>query len=547
MSRYRYPALALVLWSGLLVLLLVRVYAPLSRLQQALAMGGIVLATLAAALLCWFWAHRRMPVLPLGMEKTLAGLPSGLHTESPVFLWYDPFAIVRAEGDVIQDANAVWLIIADPMQMVPLAESVRRWRGQGPDAALFAIDPGQVFKLPELTHRMQSWRYALRDVQKRCGHLSTWLLVQGGAANAAVAGTGSAPWRGFLRNGSAEPLNVTVLLDSLLRQLDISARSGSDSVIVRQDVEAQSRLRWLHQILPPLFAGDTGALPEQCFHGVLMTAAGGTRAGNLFSGWIAQAQALAPAVVDAAAGTSPFPLPLVAQIQRVARLSPLRRGLLHGLIITTLAAMLAMTLSARNNRQLLHAVNADLQAYRSEPVDQTESRRLAWEQLNADRQLLFDYEHAGVPWRLGWGLYRAGAVLPVLEQDISSYRKPVPPPTLISLDSLSLFASGEVRLKPDANRALVGALVELTTHPDKGVVIAGHTDNSGNAKANQALSEARAAAVRDWFVSMSSLPASHFAIQGYGDSRPLVPNDSPENKARNRRVEITLVPDLAAH
>jgi outer membrane protein OmpA-like peptidoglycan-associated protein len=223
------------------------------------------------------------------------------------------------------------------------------------------------------------------------------------------------------------------------------------------------------------------------------------------------------------------------------------RVVLHGLTVTALAVMLAMMLSARNNRLLLRGLQADLRAWHTAQADQAEPRRVALEQLKADRQQLLQYERTGVPWKQGWGLYHASVLLPVLEREIAAYRPPAPAPTLISLDSLSLFASSEARLKPDANRALVGALVEITAHPDKRVVIAGHTDNSGNPRANQALSEARASAVKDWFVAMSSLPASHFAVQGYGDSRPLVPNDSPENKARNRRVEITLVPDLPAH
>jgi outer membrane protein OmpA-like peptidoglycan-associated protein len=59
------------------------------------------------------------------------------------------------------------------------------------------------------------------------------------------------------------------------------------------------------------------------------------------------------------------------------------------------------------------------------------------------------------------------------------------------------------------------------------------------------LSIARAAAVRDWLIDASGMPATQFAIQGYGDTRPIANNDAPEGRAKNRRVEITLVPEAA--
>jgi outer membrane protein OmpA-like peptidoglycan-associated protein len=75
------------------------------------------------------------------------------------------------------------------------------------------------------------------------------------------------------------------------------------------------------------------------------------------------------------------------------------------------------------------------------------------------------------------------------------------------------------------------------------VLIAGHTDSVGRPDSNLTLSEARAAAVRDWLADASDIPASHFAIQGYGDTRPKRSNDTGAGREANRRVEITLVPD----
>jgi outer membrane protein OmpA-like peptidoglycan-associated protein len=85
----------------------------------------------------------------------------------------------------------------------------------------------------------------------------------------------------------------------------------------------------------------------------------------------------------------------------------------------------------------------------------------------------------------------------------------------------------------------------IKSHPDKRILVAGYTDNAGNAESNLTLSSARAAALRDWLIDASGIPSTQFAIQGYGDTRPIADNDTAEGRAKNRRVEITLVPDTS--
>lgn len=92
----------------------------------------------------------------------------------------------------------------------------------------------------------------------------------------------------------------------------------------------------------------------------------------------------------------------------------------------------------------------------------------------------------------------------------------------------------------------MSALVAIRERPGGLVVIAGHTDNTGNPAHNQLLSLKRAEAVRDWMRDTGGVPESCFAVQGYGESRPVAPNGTPEGRARNRRVEITLLPGANA-
>jgi len=72
------------------------------------------------------------------------------------------------------------------------------------------------------------------------------------------------------------------------------------------------------------------------------------------------------------------------------------------------------------------------------------------------------------------------------------------------------------------------------------VRIEGHTDSDGSDADNQTLSEGRAAAVRDYLVSQG-VAAARLVAQGFGETRPVAPNDTMANKAKNRRVDLIIV------
>ncbi len=77
----------------------------------------------------------------------------------------------------------------------------------------------------------------------------------------------------------------------------------------------------------------------------------------------------------------------------------------------------------------------------------------------------------------------------------------------------------------------------LEKFPNVPIEIAGYTDNQGDAVANLDLSERRAQAAFDYFVSKGQDPA-RFVVQGYGEESPVASNDTAEGRARNRRIEF---------
>lgn len=80
----------------------------------------------------------------------------------------------------------------------------------------------------------------------------------------------------------------------------------------------------------------------------------------------------------------------------------------------------------------------------------------------------------------------------------------------------------------------------LATSPKLKIEIAGHTDNVGDRRLNQALSENRAKVIANYLVRRQ-IAENRLRHAGYGDSRPAAPNDSEDNKRKNRRVEFVVL------
>lgn len=102
------------------------------------------------------------------------------------------------------------------------------------------------------------------------------------------------------------------------------------------------------------------------------------------------------------------------------------------------------------------------------------------------------------------------------------------------------FAVAAATLAPDAE-PLIDELAEILSEcPDVAVEVAGHTDSDGSEAANRRLSQERAAAVRQ-ALSARGVETDRLSAVGYGQAQPVAPNDTPENKARNRRIEIIVI------
>jgi len=105
-----------------------------------------------------------------------------------------------------------------------------------------------------------------------------------------------------------------------------------------------------------------------------------------------------------------------------------------------------------------------------------------------------------------------------------------------------LFASGSDKLKAEAEPVL-REVAELVAPLPFEMRIEGHADNmafNGYGQSNWDLSVQRAVAALGFFARNKLLPLERLSAVGYGDQKPLVPNDTDENRALNRRVEFVL-------
>ncbi len=95
-------------------------------------------------------------------------------------------------------------------------------------------------------------------------------------------------------------------------------------------------------------------------------------------------------------------------------------------------------------------------------------------------------------------------------------------------------------IKPQYRKALDESIDVLKLNPAMTIDIQGHTDSIASEQYNQALSEKRAKATRDYFVA-NGVDPDRMSVRGFGETMPIASNDTPEGRAGNRRIEIKIL------
>lgn len=115
----------------------------------------------------------------------------------------------------------------------------------------------------------------------------------------------------------------------------------------------------------------------------------------------------------------------------------------------------------------------------------------------------------------------------------------IPEEKIIRLNYVT-FETGSAKLTPLSRYELENVVAALNKYPNMTIEVAGHTDNTGDAEANQALSQTRAQAVYD-FLTGKGIAAGRLNPKGYGQTKPIDSNDTEEGRQKNRRTEFQIL------
>ncbi|GAB2776630.1 hypothetical protein GCM10027275_19780 [Rhabdobacter roseus] len=126
-----------------------------------------------------------------------------------------------------------------------------------------------------------------------------------------------------------------------------------------------------------------------------------------------------------------------------------------------------------------------------------------------------------------------------LEKQVDSVYSELKVHDVIQLDKI-YFDQSSYYLRPESREELEKVYRTLRDHPRLKVEVAGHTDNVGDARLNLLLSENRARVIY-YDLLRKNIAPDRLRFRGYGHTKPRAPNDSEENKAKNRRVELVIL------
>ena len=102
-----------------------------------------------------------------------------------------------------------------------------------------------------------------------------------------------------------------------------------------------------------------------------------------------------------------------------------------------------------------------------------------------------------------------------------------------------LFNTASARIRPESEAVLKALSDAVKACPSMKIEVQGHTDADGNPASNLDLSNRRAGAVVAALEALGVLPGN-LVSKGYGEAQPVAPNDTPENKAKNRRIDFVV-------
>ncbi|HIE9546724.1 TPA: OmpA family protein [Klebsiella variicola subsp. variicola] len=473
-----------------------------------------------------------------------ANLPAAelplLDAEGPVVLVCGDMLDALFQGSPLRKtAQGWWLRVGDVSRLTDVVRSIQ---------TQFPHQVGQLSVmyrcLPDRHQDEAVLRSALKTLRQQCKQIKSLTGITLPAVLSAEFSGPETPW--IIVRGD-KPM-VCPFNDS--PQAFIDWQQTDDNILALPTVsQAFSFIR--NTLADELEKPDGLTPPVRVFSVIMRLGVVNPETRSVWAGWLYSRTCLQFSRAPGQSSTSLFPdavLPLLAPFASIVQGGQRTRLLV---LLIWLCVLTALGISVLNNRNLIRHVSTHLQRWNAIPMNHYHPKAESLAALKQDALLLERWQRQGEPLRYSLGYYPGQRLWLALQQAIDTWTpppapEPKPVPKIVRLDSMSLFDSGKSVLKDGSTKILVNALVGIKARPGWLIVVSGHTDNTGSVQLNQTLSLQRAEAVRNWMRDTGDVPESCFAVQGYGDSRPIASNDTPDGRAHNRRVEISLVPQADA-
>lgn len=528
--------------------------------QSVTIFVSVFVLVLTGGMLFWQYKQRRQV---LSTEHDYTGAFPTDNYQGPVILVCGQSQALFLDDQLHRETNQGWYIrVSAPTELVKLIAALVEYAPSlsGHLSLLYVVLPEQLTQQETLTQALLNWRRAIGEGRQKIGaKLPFWVTVYLSKPHhtdtAMHVDDEHTPWMTLLSHQTEFQVEQEGAM-SIPYSVWLPAHFGQSEQSLQFSLWLDTLQSWLNQVLVPQFTLPQAGAPKQipsawAIQWIDIT----SQPNNLWQQFIQEKTTLP--LLSSVQKTDLLPLPdvMLRRLHHDISLSRTEKSLGAIGVIFGVFLVGALVGSYHHNQQLIRHIGEDIARFSQLSEVPLAPKLTAYQQLQDDAAELARWEREGIPSAYSLALYQGNRILPYLHTLLGSWapsqpeitpEAPAAPPQIVTLDSLSLFDVGQYTLKTGATKVLVDALLNIKAKPGWLIMVSGYTDNTGNPEQNQKLSLKRAESVRDWMIQTSDISPTCFAVQGYGQNNPVADNNTADGRARNRRVEIRLIPQAEA-
>ncbi|MBG5882502.1 OmpA family protein [Providencia alcalifaciens] len=528
--------------------------------QSVTIFVSVFVLVLTGGMLFWQYKQRRQV---LSTEHDYTGAFPTDNYQGPVILVCGQSQALFLDDQLHRETNQGWYIrVSAPTELVKLIAALVEYAPSlsGHLSLLYVVLPEQLTQQETLTQALLNWRRAIGEGRQKIGaKLPFWVTVYLSKPHHADAAMHvddeHTPWMTLLSHQTEFQVEQEGAM-SVPYSVWLPAYFGQSEQSLQFSLWLDTLQSWLNQVLVPQFTLPQAGAPKQipsawAIQWINIT----SQPNNLWQQFIQEKTTLPLRSSVQTTDLLPLPDVMLRRLHHDISLSRTEKSLGAIGVIFGVFFVGALVGSYHHNQQLIRHIGEDIARFSQLSEVPLAPKLTAYQQLQDDAAELARWEREGIPSAYSLALYQGNRILPYLHTLLGSWapsqpeitpEAPAAPPQIVTLDSLSLFDVGQYTLKTGATKVLVDALLNIKAKPGWLIMVSGYTDNTGNPEQNQKLSLKRAESVRDWMIQTSDISPTCFAVQGYGQNNPVADNNTADGRARNRRVEIRLIPQAEA-